>query len=134
LELASRLPAHVRSQTLNAMGFGAWARNCPGKLVVDGMKTRKIMDKLVPADELGRYASALPRIVGLAKSAGIVPLGSEGRGLTEDSDYNWREKVDFHDIQLPEKARTGRLIELAREVLAESIRSAGSVVDFDDQL
>lgn len=135
LELGTRLPQHVRSQTLNAMGFGAWAKACsPARLVVDSMKTRKIMDTIVPENERGLYASALPRIVGLAKSAGIVPDGSRGQGLTEDSDYNWMEMLNFHDIQLSEKATDERLIELARLVLAESIRTADRVVDFDDQL
>jgi len=134
LELASRLPSHVRSQTLNSMGFGAWVRHCSGKLVVDGMKTRKIVDRLVPENELKLYSQALPRVVGLAKSAGIVPTGSTGHSLTDDSDYSWHEMLNFHDIQLTDKARPERLIELARIVLAESIRSACSVVDFDDQL
>lgn len=135
LELADKLPKNVRSQTLNAMGFGAWARACSGdRMLVDSMKTRKIMNELVPEEEIGTYSAALPRLVGLAKGAGIVPTGSQGRGLMEDSDYNWHEMIDFHDLPIGDKGTAKRLTELARLVLAESIHTACRVIDFDDQL
>lgn len=136
-ELGTKLPAHVRSQTLNAMGFGAWSRACSGKVIVDGMKTRKIMDSVVPELELKTYNAALPRLIGLAKSVGIVPAGSNTkrfRGLTEDSDYSWQELVDFYELEIGTKGTSTRLIEIAREVLKESIRTAERVIDFDDQL
>ncbi len=133
LELGERLPSQVRSQTLNAMGYGAWRRACNCALVVDGMKTRKIMDELVPELEQGRY-NILPRLIGLAKAAGIVPDGCDGQGLMEDTDYNWQEMIDFHDLEVGERGTTERLIELAREILAESIRASCKLIDFDDQL
>lgn len=134
LELGERLPKNVRSQTLNAMGFGAWVRSCSGKLFVDSNKTRKIMDELIPEVERGHYEAALVRLVGLAKGAGIVPTGSQGEGLMEDSDFNWREMINFHDLTINDKGTVERLIELARAILTESIRTACKIIDFDDQL
>jgi DNA helicase II / ATP-dependent DNA helicase PcrA len=135
-ELATKLPMHVKSQTLNSMGFGAWARMCRGKLFVDGMKTRKIMDDILTDAELKQYGAALPRLVALAKSVGIVPAGAKGpwTGLTEDSDYNWKELIDFYELTIADKGTPCRLTELARTVLKESIRLADRTIDFDDQL
>lgn len=136
LELGAKLPSHVRAQTLNAMGFGAWVRMCSGKLFVDGTKTRKIMDDVVPEAEAKIYAAALPRLVSLAKSVGIVPAGAKGSytPLTEDTDYNWKEIIDFYELEIGPKGTPCRLVELAREVLKESIKTANRVIDFDDQL
>lgn len=133
-ELGTKLPSHVRSQTLNAMGFGAWVRSCPGRLIVDSMKTRKIMDDVVPEAEYKIYTAALPRLVGLAKSVGIVPVGSKGDGLTEDTDFNWQEIIDFYELEIGPKGTASRLIELAREVLLESNKKGCKLIDFDDQL
>lgn len=135
MELATRLPSHVRSQTLNAMGFGAWTRSCSGRVNVDSYKTRKVMDDIVPENEQKIY-SALPRLIGLAKSVGLVPqvVGSKYKGLSEDSDYNWIELIDTYELEVGEKGTIERFVELAREVLTASIQRACRVIDFDDQL
>lgn len=134
LELAERLPSHVRSQTLNAMGFGAWSRACSGKLKVDSYKTRSLMETIIPEKEYKTYSAAMPRLIGLAKSVGLVPDGARGKGLSEDSDFNWKELIDFYELEIGDGGTSCRLIELARKILSESIRIADKVIDFDDQL
>lgn len=74
------------------------------------------------------------RLVALAKSIGIVPDGAKGEGLTEDTPYNWKELIDFYELTINDKGTPCRLVELAREVLTESIRTANKLIDFDDQL
>lgn len=137
-ELSFRLPKHVRSQTLNAMGYAAWCRSCTRRPSVDSYKTRNIMEEVVPSTQYSMYSAALPRLVSLAKSIGIVPRDCQKvpteNGLTEDADYNWQELIDFYELSIGERGTPEQLIEYSREVLNRSIKVAWEVIDFDDQL
>ncbi len=135
VELGERLPKHVRSQTLNAMGFAAWSRACQGgpRLFVDGSKVSKIVEKVLPEGK--RISGSVTRLVSLAKSVGIVTVAGY-HGLTEDTDYNWLELVNQYDLMasVDEKEDPLDAIRYARLALTESIQSARRVIDFDDQL
>lgn len=134
MELGTKLPKTVRAQTLNAAGFGAWIRVCSGGLVVDSLKTRKLMDEIVPENEQKLYTS-LPRLVSLAKSVGIVPAGATvptSNGLTEETEYNWMELINYYDLD--SDGDNLRMIDYARAILRRSIDMANKVVDFDDQM
>jgi DNA helicase II / ATP-dependent DNA helicase PcrA len=134
-ELGTRLPKQVRSQTLNSMGFGAWMRHNSSRLEVDSNKIRKVVDYCLCESDKRKYAAAIPRLVGLARSIGIVPTKSKvpiANGLTEDSDYEWKEIIDFYELS--DCGSSKQLIALARHILRESIDCADRLIDFDDQL
>jgi superfamily I DNA/RNA helicase len=134
-ELKTRLPKHVKSQTLNGMGFSAWARFCSGKLTVDGTKVRGLIDKVVPQVDFVFYAAALRKLIGLAKSIGLVPEGIPNTiSLVRDTDQAWFDLMEHHDVEFEEGADPLKGLEYARAVLKLDIEQGQSVVDFDDQL
>jgi len=136
-ELASRLPSHVTSKTLNSLGHGAWAAKLrPMRLTLDANKTRAIMDKRLVEADRKLYGSLVTRLVALAKSAGLAPAGAPNAyPLVDDSLDTWLDMIDYHDLEVPEDGNVNRAIDLARKVLSESIRQAfAGYVDFDDQI
>jgi DNA helicase-2/ATP-dependent DNA helicase PcrA len=137
-ELSSRLPKHVRAQTLNGLGFSTWMRHIgrDRKIEVDGKKTWKIMQRVLTGEQLETYASTLPKLVSMGKGAGIVPsctVGAQPRlvSLTRDTDEVWEAMIDRYQIDVENPLEA---IDLARKILVETITSGKEVIDFDDQL
>ncbi|HVT82273.1 MAG TPA: UvrD-helicase domain-containing protein, partial [Phycisphaerae bacterium] len=138
-ELRSRLPRHVRAQTLNGMGFSAWLRHlgCRYDAVkIDANKSRRLCEELVPAQHYGRFAKSMPRLIGLAKSIGLIPRpvtdAPDGRRyqspMVEDTDAAWLDIVDTFnldfDIDLDNDGHTSLLCGYARKILERSIHLA----------
>lgn len=134
-ELKSRLPKHVRAQTLNGMGYSAWLRYTGKNLTVDGNKVRGLIDAIVPQGEIRLYGAGLRKLVGLAKSVGLVPDGIPGTiSLTRDTDAAWFDLMEHHDVEFEEGSDPLQGLTYARSILRRDIEMGASVVDFDDQL
>ncbi len=136
-ELKTRLPKHVKSMTLNAMGFSAWMRHLGNnkRVELDANKSRNIVRALLSEEEQKLYGNALPKLVALAKSVGLVPAGRKNEvPLTYDTMDAWIELVEKYDVDFEEGGSLEEMVELARKVLARSIDTAKETIDFDDQL
>lgn len=132
----------AQCKTLHAVGLQAWktyldwdANNCD----VDGRKTFKIIDEKMTWPQKQRYGQ-MSKLIAIAKGAGIVPLLPEFqglKGLADDDLDTWEELIDFYDLEQfvsPSGEVDEAGIDLAREVLAEGIRQARDVIDYDDML
>jgi superfamily I DNA/RNA helicase len=132
VELGERMPPHVVSKTLNALGHGAWAQMLGKKrITLEADKNYTIAKNMDVLKDFGQG----PKLVALAKAYGIVPKGAKGaaKGLVEDEDENWLDIMDAHDIDYNDSGP--RMIRTCREMLLESIKWAWEgVIDFDDQL
>lgn len=135
-ELAERAPKHADVRTLNSLGLRTWMKFA-GSVQVNGNKTRDIMDANISPFELRKYGQAVRRLVGVAKSQGLVPSTvRRARGLIPDTVENWEGLIDHFDIDLGENSTSEdeqHAIELARQVLTISCGQIHGV-DFDDQL
>jgi superfamily I DNA/RNA helicase len=70
------------------------------------------------------------QLVSKARLSGLVPIGSRGRGILEDTYENWEVLCDQLYSEFSEDIHY-----LARKSLQESIRqSYGGLIDFDDQI
>lgn len=131
--LKARVTApNARCMTLHSAGNAAWrtmlswdSNSCE----LDSRKTSAIVSRLLSWPERTKYGGQMGKLVSIAKGQGIMPNGSEGVGLVEDDDSVWEEMIDFYGLDAEACS-----IPLARRVLAESIRIAREVIDFDDQL
>jgi DNA helicase II / ATP-dependent DNA helicase PcrA len=137
--LTTLLPKHIRCMTLNAMGNFNWTRFIGARTeVVDSkVKTRQIILEIVPKEHHQLYGQALIKLVGLAKSVGLVPRGVTGAiSLTYDEPEEWYSLMDHHDVEFEEGADVMQGIDYARAVLRRSIDMCMSkkLMDFDDQL
>lgn len=144
-ELKTRLPGHVRAQTLNSLGYGAWRRHignsAANSIRLDANKTRQLAQDLIPSRDYGLYGKSMPRLIGIAKAIGLVPNTMDSDqydGLVEDSDDVWVGIVetfglDF-DLEMDNPEHVALLAGYARKILAQSIQIADRLIDFDDQL
>jgi superfamily I DNA/RNA helicase len=153
VEIEGRVKAlginNVTVKTLNALGHGAYCATRGGFSVVklDTDKVRGIADRLVtesalasddPNDEPVDHKTVrftVCQLVRLAKSAGMIPSGVPGgiTGIIEDTVDAWTHLIEHHDIPIPDGVNVVVLIDLARDVLRESLKML-DVIDFDDQL
>lgn len=140
-ELKKRVPEHVQVCTLNSLGHRALTAHLSARGVrvrsVDADKVRKLARALEEREgpSASRSFNAVPRLVRLAKSAGIVPaeLAAPVAGLLPDTADSWAALIAYHDLDLGDKAEPAEVIRCARMVLAASCRDLG-VIDYDDQL
>lgn len=143
MDLQSKLPANVKVSTMNALGHGAWAGFCRGKLTLNSSKVHFIVRDLFeelniqseyPDDWLDLMKEVQSLIDG-AKAMGLVPTGCVSEALvttrmTEDSDLGWEEVADALDLDISEVG-----VHLAREGLKRSIKEAmEGKIDFNDQI
>jgi len=144
-ELKQRLPGHVRAQTMNSLGFGAWRRHLGGDatgLRLDANKTRELCRTEIPDQFYGLLSKGMPRLIGVAKACGIVPMDLDGAGeydgLIPDSDDVWSDIVERYGIDMEadvDKPSEAELIaRYARKILTQSIAVSRHLIDFDDQL
>jgi len=141
-ELQQRVPSHVKAQTLNSLGHGAWM----GWMRTYGLDPKALK---VERDKVGSIAKhvckdhgfalgAVTRLVRLAKSAGVAPVTEETvHALLPDTDATWLDLIDHHGLDTPaigeQEIPMETWIGLARRVLAISFAQR-DVIDFDDQL
>jgi DNA helicase-2/ATP-dependent DNA helicase PcrA len=136
-ELNERLPKHVKAQTLNGLGSYTWWRACgkPKNMETSKNKTITIVRQLLSDDDQELYALAVCRLVALAKSVGLVPVGVEKTfPLTRDTEQAWYDLIDKYEVELEEGATAEALINHCRVVLRRSIEVGKEFVDFDDQM
>jgi len=126
-ELKAKLPAGINCSTFNSCGWGSWRRYTGKRFIkVDGKKTWRIIWDTFTKDEVKAYGAFVAKMVGLAKSTGLVP---------EDDDSKWFKIQDHHGLTLASRdGDYNEAIDLSKQVLKQSIRKADDVCDFDDQL
>jgi len=127
---------NVRSGTFHSFGLRAWGKVARAK--VDGNKIAgrlKLMIELEPHYQA--YKTFAPNLVSLAKQRGLGLFG-DIKNTTE-----WFAIVDHFDLssdletkegKLPSNVSVGEGIEVAQKLLAWSIESAYTVIDFDDMI
>lgn len=155
-ELKRRVTSpNAKCMTLHSAGFTAWRRFAfPENPTVDSGKTREMMQRLEDKHRR-QWKGDMTKLLGLAKSAGIVPgAGPLGEtqvigdkcytGLTPDDEDVWRDLIEFYGLDLdpdgdidwdeePESLISER-IGIVRRVLRHSIEAAQVTIDYDDML
>lgn len=141
MELQKKLPQHIKASTVNALGHGAWFYYTKNKTIeVDKNKSRKLFNKLVDDGDINKsdvntYLTGVCKLVGLAKSIGLVPTGVPGvTGLVRDTDQAWFDLIDRHSIQWENNGADIEGINIARKVLKRSIEVCKTLIDYDDQI
>lgn len=124
-EMQARVPPHIKVMTLNGLGHFAIQNSLRRQPIVN-------QDKLFElGKEVGLKRGDLSDCLALVRSArmaGILPRGSQGRALKEDSDENWADLCVDLDIDTI-------FTTPARTILQRSIALAmQGTIDFDDQL
>lgn len=140
-ELRARVPAHCDALTLNGLGHRAWMRRQRGRLDLVEEKTRRIIREIMSEVDARRFGGNVKKLVGLAKSHGLVPSSVSGAtGLIPDVPEVWQALADRYDVDLeaPDVSAlmslsAGGVVAMARAVLAISCER-GECIDFDDQL
>lgn len=146
LDLKDRVPPHVKTQTLNSLGHGAymaWMRVNgldPSKLVLDGDKVHKLAKAMCEAADAKHMIGAVTKLTRFAKTVGMQPRTTDTvKFLVTDTRTEWEALIDHHDLEVP--ARDGEdedvvrdaWIGLCRKVLHASFAER-MTIDFDDQL
>lgn len=136
VELGNKLPAHVESKTLNALGWGVCRYRLGKHITVDRNKTRDLIDRLLP-EEARTVMPELMSIIGKAKAHGLIPKGMRiPSGTYEAHDKHWDKLMDKYDID-PSVAEgdigVATFINWANILLKAGLEEQ-NVFDFDDQL
>lgn len=128
VEVCRLLNMQVSSATFHSIGLRAW--KTVASLQVSGTKIDDIMEEL---DIPFNLRAAVGRLVSLAKQRGI---GIDGLDTLGHSDQPWLDIIEHFDIEeiLPAFTTVIGLIEIARDVLAESIAQADKLIDFEDMI
>lgn len=133
-ELGNKLPDHVESKTLNALGFGACRYNVQGQIKVERNKTRDLIRKHLD-DDAAEVMGELMNLIGKAKSHGLIPSGMPvPNGTYEATTEKWTTLMDRYDID-PNGIEGGAatFIKWADVILREGLKLE-LLIDFDDQL
>lgn len=150
MELKDRLPSRVKAQTLNSLGLEIWRkflREEGGVKNVDVQrnKTYKLWRELgnqggFPGSH-HKCSKAVMKLVGLAKTSGIIPDDDPREGLMPDTPETWEHLILYHNVQMPktigkladEDAIRDIVVDHARTILRSSMELI-SRIDFDDML
>lgn len=124
--------SRVRASTFHSAGNTAWSRACSKRPLVEGHKTRKIMDDLGINDVLKEFVE---KGVSIAKQTGFGIFNSI------DDQTSWEEVIEHFDLldslQKDSYGRmptTGEAIGACVSVLNESIKRDKVMIDFDDMI
>lgn len=136
-EMATRLPGHVQSATINSICHRAWMAAQNKRMAVDANKGYNSLKEYADSRpqfekrEIQENFSAIMRAVRLAKSAGYVPpkARSMGKSLCEAGEFEaslWTAvDCDIDDF----------FLSVVDEMLLRSIaESYSGLIDFDDQI
>lgn len=152
-ELKTKLPDNVRAMTLNGLGHRALMALFGKAPQLDTSKIYNILNSPEFESEFGLWTirklkGNVMKLVGYAKSIGLVPAGVNAHGLVEDTNEVWQAIIEHHDIDFTQKDNgnmsNNRLamkeqeaeetaIEMARECLTQSLKD-WNTIDFNDQL
>lgn len=136
-ELKVKLPKEIRPTTFHGLGMSTWGRHLGPKgrsLQVDDKKTFKIMKEQLSEEQMETYLSILPKVISIAKGAGIVPsmsLNQNTIALTRDTDETWIQLIEHYSIDVDNQLEA---IDLARKILSQSIVTGDVTIDYDDML
>ncbi len=132
VELGRKLPGHVESKTLNALGWALCRYRLGKHITVDRDKTFDLIDKLLP-EESHEVRSELLNIIGKAKAHGLVPKGMRiPSGTYEATDERWDTLMDKYDVD-PNGCGAATFITWANKLLKAGLEEQNKL-DFDDQL
>lgn len=133
-ELKDRMPPNFKAMTLNGCGFNAWRRYIGKPTKVDKDKNYNLLNELIreqekkDADKLWENFAEIKKAIGMAKTAGYLPIPPHQafRPLC-GPDY-------FYDKVLPFEAEP-----LEREIIDAVLRKSwdmtrNGILDFDDML
>lgn len=130
-ELGAKLPNHVESKTLNALGWALCRARLGKGITVDRNKTRDLIRKHLP-EEAELVMGELMSLIGKAKSHGLIPTGmATPSGTYEATRERWIQLMDRYDIDPDETVET--FITWAGVLLREGLNEQ-QALDFDDQL
>jgi len=131
--LRRKLPEHVESKTLNALGWAACRYNLGKSLKVNASKTRDLIRRHL-SDEAAEVMGDLMNIIGKAKSHGLIPEGySNPTGTYEATDERWIELMDRFDIDPNNGTTEAEFLRWANTLLKLGLEETHEL-DFDDQL
>lgn len=131
-ELGNKLPEHVESKTLNALGWALCRYRVGRGIQVDRNKVRDIIRRELP-EEAGDYMAEIMSLIGKAKSHGLIPAGRPvPSGTYEATDERWQQLMDRYDIDA-NGAGEPTMIEWVNKVLDANLADTNTF-DFDDQL
>lgn len=131
-ELGNKLPDHVESKTLNALGWALCRYRVGKHITVERNKTRDLIDKHLP-EEAREVQPELLNIIGKAKSHGLIPAGMRTpQGTYEATDERWLELMGRYDVD-PNGCGEATFITWTNKLLKAGLEEQ-NVFDFDDQL
>ena len=131
-ELGNKLPDHVESKTLNALGWALCRYRMGKHITVERNKTRDLIQRLLP-EESREVMAELLNIMGKAKSHGLIPSGMPTpRGTYEATDDRWIKLMDRYDVD-PNGCGEETFLRWANIILKAGLEEQ-NVFDFDDQL
>lgn len=144
-ELKERAPKYVNCMTMNALGHRAVMKQF-GRVQLDSNKTRTIIERMqdsgvMSPDDFRMYSFLVRKLVGIAKSVGLVPASSDKISLVPDTQETWDGLIDYFDVEIGSEEMSYeavsqmkyKAIEYARVALQMSINET-RVIDFNDQL
>lgn len=135
VELGSKLPGHVESKTLNALGWAVCRYRLGKHITVDRNKTFDLIDRLLPDEEARPVRAELLSIIGKAKAHGLIPKGMRiPSGTYEATDNRWDRLMDKYDID-PALDGVGVATFISWcNILLKAGLEEQNIFDFDDQL
>lgn len=126
-DLAARMPSHITSKTMNAIGHAAWQKHIAKWPKLDTRKLFQIFKAYPHAEELRDDVMDIVKLAKLARHTGIT---SGYGGQPEPSFDEWAVLADEHDILNAED-----LLPHAAWLLKQScIEAFKGFIDFDDQI
>jgi superfamily I DNA/RNA helicase len=125
-DLAKKMPSHVVSKTMNALGHAAWMKHLGRKVILDSNKLFNLIKSAPFYKEIEENAVDIIRMVRLAKSFGV----SSGWNLPAPDLESWLDLADEFDIE-----DGANLLPYAQWLLQENCKTAfRGEIDFDDQI
>lgn len=133
-ELGIKLPDHVESKTINALGWALLRYRLGKHITIDRNKTFDLIDKLLPEESQAVRAELLG-IIGKAKAHALIPKGMRiPSGTYEATDARWDQLMDKYDIDpVLEGVSYATFINWCNILLKAGLEEQ-NVFDFDDQL
>lgn len=137
-ELSSRLPRHINTKTLNALGHGIWSNYVRGasraNVELKSFKTNDIMRKEYDRETIKKYGEEVRFLVAMCKSLGITPEGIKdvepinGQYATDETLF----KIGRHFSRFVPTFDRPTIYNMVRTVLTRGL-AMETVIDFDDQ-
>ena len=136
-EMAKRMPAHIETKTMNAIGHRVWGKTVGKKLILEADKGYSILsaivDRLPPADrkEFGDAFASILRAVRKAKSSGYIPARFSSVGVSLLSREEFAEAVAPDSDVNPDDWFLSHVDEALGISIAQAFEGK---IDFDDQI